>query len=87
MRCDWKRPEKKLTEGEVQDDSPVGYRMTLLSLKRTIAKKWGWTLHDIDETDISNLLAFVQFSPEEDPDIRIIDGKEYRRAKQAPSWL
>lgn len=71
----------------MQDDSPTGYRVTLLNLKRTIVKKWGWTLHDIDETDINNLLAFIQFSPEDDPDVRIIDGKEYRRAKQAPSWL
>ena len=87
MQFDWQRYEKKLTEGELQDDSPTGYRVTLLNLKRTIAKKWGWTLHDIDETDINNLLAFIQFSPEDDPDVRVVNGKEYRRAKQAPSWL
>jgi hypothetical protein len=33
------------------------------------------------------LLAFIQFSPEDDPDVRIINGKEYHRAKQAPDWL
>lgn len=71
----------------MQDDSPKGYRVTLLNLKRTISKKWGWTLYDIDETDINNLLSFIQFNPEDDPDVRIINGKEYRRAKQVPSWL
>lgn len=71
----------------MKEDSPVGYRATLLNLKRTIVKKLGWTLHDIDETDIDNLLAFMQFNPEEDPDVKVINGKEYHRVKQAPSWL
>lgn len=79
--------QKKLTEGETQDDSPAGYRFTLLNLKRSIVKKWGWSLYDIDETDIDNLLSFIQFKPEDDPDVKIINGKEYRRAKQVPSWL
>ena len=72
---------------QITDDSPRSYRATLLNLKRTIAKKWGWSLHAIDETDIDNLLSFIQFKLEDDPDVRIINGKEYRRAKQAPSWL
>lgn len=42
---------------------------------------------DIDETDFCNLLAFIQFKPEDDPNIRVINGKEYRRAKEAPNWL
>lgn len=81
------RIEKKLTSGELKDDSPVGYKVTILNLKRTISKKLGWSLFDIDETDICNLLAFIQFTPEDDPNVRVINGKEYRRAKDAPSWL
>jgi len=71
----------------LEEDSPVGYRITLLNLKRTIHKKLHWSLYEIDETDFCNLLAFIQFSPDDDPDVRIINGKEFRRAKQAPSWL
>lgn len=67
------------------DDSPGSYRKTILNLKRTISRKLGWSLFDIDETDFCNLLAFIQF--DDDPDVRIINGKEYRRAKGAPSWL
>jgi len=58
-----------------------------LNLKRTISKKLGWSLFEIDETDISNLLNFINFSVEDDPDIKIMNGKEYRRAKSTPDWL
>lgn len=44
-------------------------------------------MHDIDETDISNLLAFVNFRPETDPNMRVINGKTYTRATKPPSWL
>jgi len=71
----------------LQDDSPSGYKDTLIRLKSKINKKLGWTLFDIDETDFCNLLAFISFNPESDPDIRIINGKEYRRAKSVPDWL
>jgi len=59
----------------------------MLNLKRTIVNKFGWSLYEIDETDISNLLAFIQFKPEDDPNVKVINGKEYRRAKDAPDWL
>lgn len=71
----------------MKDDSPSGYKGTLQNLKRTIVKTLGWSLYEIDETDFCNLLAFIQFDPEEDPNIRIMNGKEYRRAKEVPSWL
>lgn len=44
-------------------------------------------MFDIDETDFCNLLAFIQFRPEDDPDVRIINGKVYKRAKDVPDWL
>lgn len=73
--------------GAGADPTPEGYRQTLVSLKRTIFKTFGWTLHDIDETDISNLLAFINFTPELDPNTRVINGKTYTRANKPPSWL
>jgi len=82
-----RRTEKKLAPGELKDDSPASYRYTILNLKKTISKKLGWSLFEIDESDFCNLLAFMQFSPDDDPDVRIINGKEYHRAKKAPSWL
>ena len=44
-------------------------------------------MHDIDETDISNLLAFVNFTPEADPNVLVINGKTYARTSNPPSWL
>ena len=39
-----------------------------------------------DESDICNLLAFIQFNPEDDPNVRIINGKSTEEQKM-PSWL
>ena len=54
-------------------------------------RAYGWNLHDIDETDIGNLFAFVNFNPDKqqtDSDTRIIDGAVSRRVKDGvPSWL
>ncbi|WP_375104946.1 hypothetical protein [Paenibacillus sp. RS8] len=47
----------------------------------------GWTLHAIDETDFYNLLSFLNFKPSDDPNTRVINGKTYRRASSAPSWI
>ncbi len=71
----------------MQDGSPCGHKGTLIRLKITINKKLGWSLFDIDETDFCNLLAFISFDPESDPDVAIINGKEYKRAKSVPDWL
>lgn len=49
--------------------------------------KLNWSLRDIDETNLETLMDFIFFN-KSDPDIRIINGKEYRRVKNgAPSWL
>lgn len=82
----WRRNEKKLKSGELKNDSPGSYKVTILNLKKTLSKKWGWSLFEIDETDICNLLAFIQFNAD-DPNARIIDGKEYKRATKPPAWL
>ena len=82
-----RRNEKKLTPGELAEDSPAGYRQTILNLKRTISKNLRWSLYEIDETDICNLLAFIQYDPADDPNIRVIGGQVYSRAKTVPSWL
>jgi hypothetical protein len=69
------------------DDSPAGYRKTVISLKRTVCKAFDWSLYEVDQTDFCNLLAFIQFKPGDDPNVRVIKGKTYYRASGAPSWL
>lgn len=88
MREHHRRDAKKLTSGELPaDDSPAGYRTTILSLKHTVCKKFEWSLHEVDETDICNLLAFIRYKPSDSPHLRVINGKTYYRAMQPPSWL
>ncbi len=56
-------------------------------MKWNIFKALKWSLHEIDETDFDNLIAFISFKPEDDPNTRIINGKTYHRASKPPSWL
>ncbi|MEK5278639.1 hypothetical protein NSS82_10335 [Paenibacillus sp. FSL H7-0735] len=82
------RYQKKLAPGDQpKDDSPASYRTTLLSLKHNLVKNLKWTLHDVDEADFHNLLSFLNFKPSDDPNVRVINGKTYRRANIAPSWI
>ncbi|MFK7692856.1 hypothetical protein [Paenibacillus sp. HJGM_3] len=84
----FRRHAKKLTAGELpQEDTPAEYRKTIVGLKRTICREFDWSLHQVDETDFSNLIAFIQYKPSDDPNIRVINGKTYHRATKAPSWL
>lgn len=59
----------------------------MLGLKHDICKRYEWSLYEIDETDICNLLAFINYTPGKDANTREINGKTYRRATKAPSWL
>lgn len=81
------RCRKKLTAGEVTDSTPASYRQALIGLKRSVCKTFGWSLHDVDETDINNLLAFIEYTPAADPNVRVIKGKTYTRATKPPAWL
>lgn len=87
MFKDWRGNGKKLSEGELGDNSPASYRVTILNLKRTISRKLKWSLYEIDETDICNLLAFIQFKIDDDPNVKVINGKAYHRATGIPDWL
>lgn len=46
--------------------------------------KLGWDLQTIDNTDFETLVDFLYFK---DPDVKIVNGKEYRRSKGVPTWL
>ncbi|MDP4095475.1 hypothetical protein OIN60_01540 [Paenibacillus sp. P96] len=56
-------------------------------MKTRVVRELRWSLYDIDETDINNLMAFIHFKPSDDPNVRVINGKTYHRATKPPSWL
>nr|DAY89110.1 MAG TPA: hypothetical protein [Caudoviricetes sp.] len=58
--------------------------MVLIGLYRDIAKRFTWSLKEIDETNLETLFDFLTY---EDPNVRVVNGKEYRRAQGVPKWL
>lgn len=70
---------------------PANIKRTMLRLKHSAVRAYGWSLHDIDETDIDSLFAFALFKPDEytDPDTRQFGSETATRYKGqgAPSWL
>lgn len=60
---------------------------TLIHVYRKCVEKYGWSLKDIDETNLETLFDFVLYKEKPDPNIRTINGKTYRRATKPPSWL
>jgi len=56
----------------------------IISLYHTFADNYKWGLKEIEETDFELLLDFAFWK---DPNVRVINGKRYTRAKQAPKWL
>ena len=53
-------------------------------LYHTLALRLHWPVAQIDAADFESLLRFVFYR---DPDVRIINGREYRRAVGVPNWL
>lgn len=68
-----KKPPGKLTELQAMDQ-----------LYSKLVKNLGWPLNQIDDTDFETLMDYLFFK---DPDVRIVNGKEYRRAQSVPAWL
>lgn len=53
-------------------------------LYHTLATALRWPIYQIDAADFESLLRFVFYR---DPDVRIINGRTYRRAQGVPKWL
>ncbi len=53
-------------------------------LYHTLATNLRWPVSQIDNADFESLMSFVFYR---DPDVRIIGGREYRRARGVPTWL
>lgn len=58
-------------------------------LYRRLVRDFGWTLKDIDETNLETLIDFLLMQGGGDSNTRIIRGKEYKRAEpgKPPAWL
>jgi len=67
-------------------DAEVDAERSLLSVYKQLVEKFNWSLDSIDNTNLETLVDFLFFTTN-DPNIRIINGKEYHRATKAPSWL
>jgi hypothetical protein len=58
-----------------------------MALYKKCAQEYGWNLHDLDETDFETLIMFVYSLDKADPNVKVIGGKEYKRANSCPAWL
>ncbi len=69
------------------DNEEIDAAASLMSVYLSCVDRYGWSLKDIDETDIETLFEFLVFRGRPDPNIRVINGKIYRKATRPPSWL
>jgi hypothetical protein len=54
---------------------------------RSCVEKFGWSIRDIDETDLDTLFEFMVLKNKPDPNTRVIDGEIYTRSAKTPTWL
>ena len=67
-------------------DEEVDAEHSLLSIYKQLVNNFSWSLSSIDDTNLETLVDFLFFTTN-DPNIKVIDGKEYHRINKAPSWL
>ncbi len=60
---------------------------TIMKLYKMCVKNLHWSLRDLDETEFETLIQFLFCEEEKDNNTRVINGKTYKRAATAPSWL
>ena len=70
------------------DDTPVEIDQVINDLYKHLVDRYGWSLRDIDETNLETLFDFLLMK-REDPNTRVIRGKVYKRAERGkpPAWL
>jgi len=66
------------------DNDDINIEYSILLMYKKCVENWGWSLNDIDDTNFETLMDFLLFK---DPNLRVIDGKKYKRATKPPSWL
>jgi hypothetical protein len=64
--------------------------VALTKLKIKICVDYGWSLYDVDETDLGSLLAFIGVASSSSnsriANTTIINGKTYKRTDALPAW-
>ena len=75
--------ESALSSGEEEIDAAY----SLMQVYKSCVDKYGWSLKEIDETDLDTLFEFLVMKDKPDPNVRVIDGKNYLRASKVPDWL
>ena len=58
-----------------------------MHIYRSCVDKFGWSIKDIDDTDLDTLFEFMVLREEPDPNVKIIDGRSYIRSTKVPEWL
>lgn len=58
----------------------------MMGIYSIFVNKYGWSLKDIDDTDIETLIDFIYYK-DNDPNVRVIDGVTYYRTVGVPTWL
>jgi len=71
------------------EDVPLDIGIVINDLYRRLVKDYGWSLRDIDDTNLETLFDFLLMEGPKDPNTMVIGGKEYKRVApgEAPSWL
>lgn len=61
----------------------------VVDLYRRLVREYGWSLKDIDDTNLETLFDFLLLEVPEDENMKIIGGKTYFRAPRdrPPAWL
>lgn len=72
--------------GDEKDSEPDNDYDSLMGIYKKLVEAFGWSLNNIDDTDFETLVDFLFFNTS-NPNVKIINGKEYHRVKGVPSWL
>ncbi len=75
---------KKLSRGAQSAPAEDDPENVIIGLYRKLADSFFWNPKDIDDTSLETLFDFIAWK---DPNVRMKNGKVYRRAEGVPKWL
>ena len=76
-----------MDEGNNSSDEDGDIEDTFAMIYEKCVKNFNWNLNDIDETNLETLMDFLFYKSKPNSNIKIINGKEYKRVTTPPSWL
>ena len=69
------------------DDEEIDAVESLMGIYKSCVEKFGWSIKDIDDTDLDTLFEFLVIKDKPDPNVRMIEGRSYIRSSKVPEWL